>query len=57
MSSVSTLLQTVDALHESKEFAKIFTLLEDYIQTNEESDSNVEVLWRYARAHYDLSCG
>lgn len=54
----STLIQCVDALHEGKEFSKIFSLLEDYIQTNyEESNSNVEILWRFARAHYDLSSG
>ena len=49
-------LRQLDELHEAKRFAKIHKELKKYIDAHRNCD-DVEVLWRYARAVYDLSSG
>jgi len=55
MVCVEDLLVEVDQLHDEKQFSRIFEMLNTYVRENPAADSNVEVLWRFARAHYDLS--
>ena len=57
MVCVEDLLVEVDQLHDEKQFSRIFEMLNTYVRENPAADSNVEVLWRFARAHYDLSGG
>jgi hypothetical protein len=48
------LLARLDELHGAKEYHEIYEHLEGAVQSDPE---NIELLWRFARSHYDLSAG
>lgn len=48
----SDIIQQAEKLHSEHKFADIFQLLSE---ANTNNPKNVEILWRFARAHFDMA--